>query len=56
MTPEEQHAAQEICNAQEREQSQSQVAEIIPVQVAAHRAQRNNRERGISQQLGNDDR
>ena len=56
MNLKERHADQEICNAQEREQSQSQVAEIIPVQVAAHRAQRNNRERGISQQLGNDNR
>ena len=54
MTPKERHDDQELCNAQEREQSQSQVAEMNPVQVAAHRARHNNRERGRAQQLGND--
>ena len=56
MTPKEQHDDQELCNAQEREQSQSQLAEMNSVQVAAHRARHNNRERGRAQQLGNDNR
>ena len=36
MTPEKRHAAQELCNAQEREQSQSQVAERNPVKGTSH--------------------
>ena len=54
MTPEEQHDAQELRYAQEREQSQSQVAETNTVQMEAHHAQRNSPERGRYQQLGND--
>ena len=54
MTLKKRHADQEICNAQEREQSQSQVAEMNPVQVADHRARHNNRERVRAQQLVNE--
>ena len=56
MNLKERHADQEICNAQEREQSQSQVAEMNPVQVEAHRARHNNWEGGRAQQLVNDNR
>ena len=54
MIPKKQHANQKLCNAHKCEQSHSQVAEINPVQVAAHRARCNNQEHGRSQQLGNE--
>ena len=56
ITPKERHAAQELHNAWEREQSQSQVSEMNPLQVLAHRAQFNSPERSRAQQLGNENR
>ena len=54
ISPNEQHAAHELHNAQELKQSQSQVAEINTIHVAARRAQRNSQEFCRSQQLGNE--